>query len=109
MLWTVSGEISQDGRADLKVRSFRKGQRVLPHPIPVFTPSSGISSGICLSSHNTGRKLSFYSVLVFCSLSDFLQLMGSDKANTGTREVAGACSWRQEVEVGLTLPAAASC
>lgn len=99
MLWTVSGEISQDGRADLKVRSFRKGQRVLPHPIPVFTPSSGISSGICLSSHNTGRKLSFYSLCWFSALLvTFFSSWGQTKPTLAQgkwqEHVAGGKKWR---------------
>lgn len=67
-LWTLLGEISQDGRADLKTRNFKKGQGVIPDPNPVYSPSSGTSSGTCLSSHKIARKLSFSSLCWFSAL-----------------------------------------
>lgn len=64
----------------MMARSFRKGQGVLPHPSPVSTPSSGTSSATCLSSHKTGRKLSFFSLCWFPPLSaTFSSLWGQAK------------------------------
>ena len=100
--WTLLGEVSQDGRADVKARSFRKGQGVLPHPSPVSTPSSGTSSGTCLSSQKTSRKLSFFSLCWFSPLLvTFSSLWGQTKPTLAQgkwqEHVAGAKKWRWDL------------
>lgn len=109
-LWTLLGEISQDGRADLKARSFRKGQGDLLHSSPVSAPSSCTSSSTCLRSHRTGRTSSFFSLCWFSPLSvTFSSSWGHAKPTLTQGKWQEHCSWRQEAGMESLLPAAASC
>lgn len=97
------------GRADDGLE-LQEGTRSPPPPQPRV--HSFLWHQLChLSelSQNWQKTILFLSVLVSSPFSDFLQLVGSGKANTGTRKAAGARSWRQEAEVGSLLPAEASC
>lgn len=94
-LWTLSGEVSQDGRADLKARSFRKGQGVLPHPSPMSTPSSGTSPGTCLSSHKIGRKQPFFSLCWFSAL-----LVTSSSTWGQTKPTLAQGKWQEHIAGG---------
>lgn len=84
---TLLGEVSQGGRADLKTRSFRKRQEVLPHPSLVSTSSSGTSSGTCLSSHKTSRELSFFSLCGFSSACGVRQSQCQHKGSGRSTQV----------------------
>jgi len=94
-LGTLSGEVLQNGTADLKARSFRKGQGVFWYPSLMSTPSSGTSCGTCLSSHKTGRKLPLFSLCWFSAL-----LVTSSSLWGQTKRTLAQGKWQEQVAEG---------